>query len=86
MSSTKSFLLAFDYSKNELLICEDFGTDLKAATAAYSKVESEYMNSSHVNVLLVSSDSIETVKVTHSTYFKDGARNLIKDALGLMPA
>lgn len=81
MSAIKNFLLVFDHSKNELLHQEEFDADVAAATRAYAEMERSYKGSHTVDIVLVGSDSIETVKVTHSTYFADGARRLIRDAL-----
>lgn len=63
------FLLAFDHARNELVHQLDFGTDVDRATDAYIQLEREYQNNLSMDIVLVGSDSIETVKVTHSTYF-----------------
>lgn len=87
MSEVKSFLIVFDHARNELISCDQFGTDSSAATAAYSAKESYYRDSDSVDIVLVGSDSLETVKITHSTYFKDGARDLVARALSsVIPA
>jgi hypothetical protein len=69
LSAIKNFLLIFDHSQDRLISQEDFGTDAKAALESYSKAEARYRDSSAIDIVLVGSDSIETVKVTHSTYF-----------------
>jgi len=81
MSTIKNFLLVFDHAKNELLEQVDFGTDIDRATQAYAQMEEQYLDNHRVDIVLVGSDSLETVKVTHSTYFVDGARSLIDLAL-----
>ena len=35
----------------------------------YAKLEAEYRDSLSTDIVLVGSDSLETVKATHSTYF-----------------
>lgn len=85
-SSISSFLLVFDHSKNELLTCEEFGSDVDSATKAYSAMEACYRESSVVDIVLVGSDSIETVKATHSNYFVNGSRNLVARALESLTA
>lgn len=81
MSTIKNFLLIFDHSQNELIHCEDFGTDIDLATSAYADAEKKNRDTHSIDIVLVGSDSIETVKVTHSTYFKNGARSLVERAL-----
>ena len=81
MSSINNFLLIFDHAKNELLECQDFGQDVESATAAYAAAEREYQESHAIDIVLVGSDSIETVRLTHSTYFKNGAISLVQRAL-----
>lgn len=80
-SNIKNFLLIFDHSQNELVVCKDFGTDVNRATAAYAEAEQQHRGSNVVDIVLVGSDSIETVQITHSTYFKNGSRSLIERAL-----
>ena len=55
---------------------EPFGADADAATTAYRAAEIEYHDRPEVDIVLVGSDSLETVKVTHSTYFSGAARLL----------
>lgn len=81
MSAINNFLLVFDHSKNELKVCEEFGTDTERATLAYADMERRYRETHFMDIVLVGSDSIETVKVTHSTYFKNGSRALVERSL-----
>ncbi|WP_144628955.1 hypothetical protein [Arthrobacter woluwensis] len=83
MSAIKHFLLVFDHSKNELISNTDFGTDIDKATRAYGEMEKRYRGSYAVDIVLVGSDSIETVKVTHANYFVNGSINKIRDVLSL---
>lgn len=64
----KHFLLAFDHASNTLLIQQEFA-DIHVATIAYEALEEQYRNSPRMDIVLVGSDSIESVKITHSTYF-----------------
>ncbi|MCT1921544.1 hypothetical protein M3C63_06690 [Brevibacterium luteolum] len=84
MSGIKHFLLVFDHAKDKLIEQLDFGDDAERAVEEYAVREAEYRDSSSVDIVLVGSDSIETVKVTHSTYFEGfnrGSRNRILDRL-----
>lgn len=81
MSTINNFLLAFNHATNRLDICEDFGTDVEAATAAYAQLESQYRDSHSMDIVLVGSDSLATVRVTHSNYFANGTVDLVSEAL-----
>lgn len=81
MNAVNNFLLIFDHDKNELVNVIEFGRDLAAATAAYSEMEDHYRDNPRMDIVLVGSDSLDTVKVTHSTYFNGTARALIGAAL-----
>lgn len=81
MSAIKNFLLVFDHGKNELIEQINFEEDVERATEAYSEMERKYRDNHRVDIVLVGSDSIETVKVTHSNYFAGTAGALIDAAL-----
>lgn len=74
MTAIKHFLLVFDHAQDKLLESKDFGSDSAAAIAAYTEAEKRFWNDSTKDVLLVGSDSIETVKITHSNYFEGTAK------------
>lgn len=58
-----------DRERDELIANQDFGEDDDAALKAYTQAEWEYLGQSRYDIVLIGSDSIETVKVTHSNYF-----------------
>ena len=64
------FLIVFDRKTLTREILE-FGEDIEAALAAYAQKEYEFENDSSIEVVLVGSDSIESVKVTHGRYFPE---------------
>ena len=72
----QQFLLIYDRSRDELIFQESFGDDVDAATTAYRAAEIEYHDHPEMNIVLVGADSLETVKVTHSTYFTGAAFKL----------
>ncbi len=80
-STIQHFLLVFDHGQERLLRQEGFGRDLAAATAAYAAAEREHRDSNLVDIVLVGSDSIDTVRVTHSTYFDGRGRSMIEELL-----
>lgn len=63
------FLLIFDHRKAELSTIKEFGSDGKAAVKAYEGAELEHRDDALIDIVLVGSDSIETVQMTHANYF-----------------
>lgn len=64
----KHFLLVYDIKRDRELSVDTF-EDEDEAFAAYEAAEAAYDDPSTFAVVLVSSDSIDTVRRTHSTYF-----------------
>lgn len=85
MEAIRHYLLAYDHANGQLVIYEDFGTDAHAALDAYSALEKKYKDNLSMDIVLVGSDSIESVKVTHSTYFGRNALDRIRER-GMIPA
>lgn len=81
-SVIKHFLLVYDHKSDELVRVVEFGEDVEQATEAYAKMEAEYSLDAAVDIVLVGSDSLETVKVTHRNYFTGMGKALISEALG----
>jgi len=73
MPQIKHFLLVFDHARAELIDQREFGTDSKAGVAAYNDAETLYRDRADVDIVLVGSDSLETVKLTHANYFSGAA-------------
>lgn len=71
------FILVFDHLKGRAHPVEEFGTKVKKAVARYEELESTYRDNENLDILLVASDSIETVRVTHANYF-DGTASVAK--------
>jgi hypothetical protein len=67
------FLLIYDVAAGHLLEARDIGTDGDAAIAAYAESEQRYADQASVEVVLLGSDSIETIKQTHPHYFSNEA-------------
>jgi hypothetical protein len=70
----RHFLLVFDHDAGKLVETVDFGVDGVRAVAAYSSKESEFKNRPRMEIVLIGSDSLETVKLTHANYFDGSAR------------
>lgn len=63
------FLLVFDHRVERLVHTEAFEDDADAV-AAYARTEATYAHRKDVEVVLIGSDSIETVRRTHGNYFE----------------
>jgi hypothetical protein len=71
MSSTddiQHFLVTYDPARRKATVRE-FGTDYDAAQDAYQEAEQQ-ARGTDLDVVLLSADSLDTVKRTHSSYFE----------------
>jgi hypothetical protein len=71
----KHFLVIFDPATGETEV-RRFDTDYDAAQEAYSEAEQENGLSEERDIVLLSADSLETIKQTHSSYFGHGSTHL----------
>jgi adenosine deaminase len=71
----KHFLISFDPTTGDTKV-QSFDTDYDAAQSAYSKAEQESGMESNLDIVLISADSLETIKQTHSSYFSGGSVQL----------
>ena len=69
MAVIMHFLLVFDHEKGQLVSEQNFGQDSAKALAAYAECEREYRDNDLIEIVLIGSDSIETVRLTHANYF-----------------
>lgn len=76
------FLLVFDHQVGKLVDMQEFGTESDRAVTAYAEREQEYKNQELVEIVLIGSDSLETVKLTHANYF-DGTVAISKYLAGI---
>lgn len=65
----KHFLVIYNIPAAEAEVVA-FERDYDAALAAYNQAEAVNRNDSDIEVVLLGSDSIETVERTHSSYFE----------------
>lgn len=61
---------------------KEFGEDSDAAVAAYAAKEQEYEGRNLMEIVLIGSDSLETVKLTQTNYF-DGSVVISKYLAGI---
>jgi hypothetical protein len=64
----KHFLVVYDIARGRADV-RRFGTDYEAAQRAYADVEWQTREDANIDAVLLSADSLETVKRTHSSYF-----------------
>lgn len=79
------FLLVFDHSKGKLVEVQEFGKDRDKAVAAYAAKEEEIGelgSASAIEIVMIGSDSLDTVKLTHANYF-DGSVAASKYLVGI---
>lgn len=70
-SEIKEFLLIYDRANAKLLDTLEFGTDRDAALNAYGAYEQKFADDPSIEVVLIGSDSLETIRTTHPHYFED---------------
>lgn len=63
------FLLIYNVKTQLLVDAKDLGVDMDAAVTAYADCEDRYSGNRDIEVVLIGSDSIETVMKTHGHYF-----------------
>ena len=76
------FLLVFDHEEGKLVELQEFGTDGDAAVAAYAAKEEELSGQSRTEIVLIGSDSLQTVELTHANYF-DGTAAISPYLVGI---
>jgi hypothetical protein len=63
------FLLVFDHERGRLIEERHFGEDGEQALQAYADTEKHYRENKLVEIVLIGSDSIDTVRLTHANYY-----------------
>jgi hypothetical protein len=79
------FLLVFDHDQARLLEEIPFGVDGEQALTAYAEKELQYQEHGNIEIVLIGSDSLETIKLTHANYF-DGTVAVSKYLQGILSA
>lgn len=62
------YLLIFDHAEGKLIEERPF-TDAAAAVRAYGEAEEEHRGNRLIEIVLVASDSLATIRLTHANYF-----------------
>jgi hypothetical protein len=71
----KHFLVVYDPRTGDAEV-QPFDTDYDAAQEAYAKAEQANGIGTKLDIVLLSADSLETIKQTHSSYFGGGNTQL----------
>ncbi len=71
----RHFLVVYDIAAHHADV-EPFGLDLDGALAAYAAAEVRFLGDTNVEVVLLGSDSRETLERTHSSYFELADRHI----------
>lgn len=82
MDRIKHFLIVFDHHAGRMVQLEEFGENSEAAVAAYAAKEQELRDQDDIEIVLIGSDSLETVRLTHANYF-DGSVAVSKYLAGI---
>lgn len=82
MAGIQHFLLVFDHAKGHLLDERHFEERAQEAVAAYSELEKTHKDDKWIEIVLIGSDSIETVRLTHANYY-DGSVAVSKYLAGI---
>jgi hypothetical protein len=69
MTAVKHFLVVYDIPAAEADVVH-FGVNYGAALAAYEEAEKSHRDDPNTEVVLLGSDSAETLERTHSSYFE----------------
>mgnify|MGYP000848869130 FL=1 len=72
----KHFLLIYGRAAGVQVEVRQFGTGSAGAVTAYQEVERQFADNPRMDIVLVGSDSLDTVRVTHSNYFDEGVATL----------
>jgi hypothetical protein len=81
----KHFLVVYDSATGQADV-RDLGTDYDAAQDAYSEAEREHAADDRFDVVLLSADSLATVKETHSSYFRGSGKLKLPSSEGSVPS
>lgn len=70
------FLLVYDRQEGVQREIIEFGTDIAAALKRYQELEHAHAENPRIDIVLVGSDSIETIRITHANYFEEGVTTM----------
>jgi hypothetical protein len=89
MAAINQFLITYDIARDHAHV-DELGEDTDGALTAYSAAERRHRGDANIEVVLLGSDSLATIKRTHSSYFglgDDSADTIVRrelEARGLL--
>ncbi|MDR0283466.1 MAG: hypothetical protein LBI33_01025 [Propionibacteriaceae bacterium] len=75
MGHIQHFLLIYDHKQGRLVDTHAYGADSATALKEYAAFEAQFRDDPTMDIVLVGSDSLDTIKVTHKNYF-DNAKSM----------
>ena len=69
MARIQHFLLVFDHAAGALSEETRFGEERERAVQAYAECESKFRDQPEIEIVLIGSDSLKTVRRTHANYY-----------------
>ncbi len=82
MAGIQHFLLVFDHAQGRLISERHFGSQADEALVAYSNLERQHQDEKMIEIVLIGSDSIDTIRLTHANYY-DGSVAVSKYLVGI---
>lgn len=74
--ATVHFLLEYSHKEQRLVSQHEF-TDATRATKAYAEAEARHTGDAEYEIVLIGSDSVQTIMKTHGHYFASGYDSLL---------
>lgn len=74
LSPVKHFLFIYDRKQDRSISIDPYGENVDDAVDAYRTAEILHAEEPWIDIVLIGSDSLATIKKTHSTYFEGQSR------------
>jgi hypothetical protein len=77
----RHFLLIYDVANRTLMEAVDVGGNARKAADTYSEYEERYRGRDGFEIVLIGADSLDTIRVTHSHYFRHADEDVLAELL-----
>ncbi len=71
-----NYLIVYDRASGRQVSLAEFGADSDSAIARYRELERDNVRNRHMDIVLVGADSIDSIRITHASYFTEGVATL----------
>jgi hypothetical protein len=85
LKTLRHYLLVYDRSTGKLVECRDLGEDRSGALAQRFAIEKRERSHPDIEVVVLSADSLETLRSTHSRYFRTMSELTSDFSAGVLP-